>query len=78
LWTNWVVGSSAATCDRYTMSKIVDTNLQSKVQWLEVNLLWIFLGAGRFGEGMRANNGDTYDNEVQLEQMISLARFCYI
>jgi hypothetical protein len=54
------------------------SKVQSKIQWLEVNLLWIFLGAGRFGEGVRANNGDTYDNEVQLEQMISLARFCYI
>jgi hypothetical protein len=45
------------------MSKRVDRKIQSKVKYLEVNLLWIFLGASKFGEGVTPNDGDTYDKE---------------
>jgi hypothetical protein len=36
---NWVVGSSKATCEGYTISKRVDRNIQSKEKYLEANLL---------------------------------------
>jgi hypothetical protein len=43
LLMNLFVGSSEAVCEGYMMSKIVDRKIQSKVKYLEVNLLWIFL-----------------------------------
>jgi hypothetical protein len=46
------------------------SKVQSKIQWLEANLLWIPPGVNKF-EGVWANDSDTYDKEVQLEQMTS-------
>jgi hypothetical protein len=41
------------------MNKRVDKKVQSKIKSLEVNLLCIFSGAGKFGEGVTPNDGDT-------------------
>jgi hypothetical protein len=38
---DWVAGSSEAACEGYTLSKRVDRKIQSKVKYLEANLLWI-------------------------------------
>jgi hypothetical protein len=47
-------------------NKRVDRKIQSKVKYLEVNLLWIFPSADKFGEGVQPNDGDTYDKEIYL------------
>jgi hypothetical protein len=51
LHTNWIVGSSKYVCEGYTMSNRVDIKIQSKVKYLEANLMriclsWIQEGAG--------------------------------
>jgi hypothetical protein len=43
LHTNWIVGSSKYVCEGYTMSNRVDIKIQSKVKYLEANLMRICL-----------------------------------
>jgi hypothetical protein len=68
LLMNWVVGSSEVICEGYTMSKRVDKKIQSKVKYLEANLLWISSGAGKFGEGVTLTNDDASDKEIYLSK----------
>jgi hypothetical protein len=51
--------SSEAASKGYMMSKRVDKKVQSKIKSLEVSMLCIFPGAGKFGEGVTPNDGDT-------------------